>query len=154
MLELEYKRSVADALRTMGWNIEEHEDKVRNFIPDLSFGAHGFDGWIEVKFADRVPKTGLRSIKHYTKGQEDWLIDRARAGSGHCYLLLGTGAGHYAWRAESLRKARAGTYIAAQSLCCCRVPAPPEYTLPIAECLNALLLCAAHPKWASEGTRS
>ena len=140
MLEQEYKRAVANALRTMGWSIQEHEDRQASFIPDLSFGAYGVDGWIEVKYRDRMPPLGLGSIRHYTKGQEDWLIDRAAAGSGQCYLLLGTAHGSYAWHHSALRNARAATWVGAQSLCCCRAPGEGGYVLPIAECLNAMII--------------
>lgn len=139
MLELEYKRKVANALRTMGWDIQEHEDELQLYIPDLSFGAHGIDGWIEVKYKDRMPEGGLSKIKHYTKGQEDWLIHRGRAGSGHCYLLVGTGSGSCTWRWDSLRNARARTYIAAQSLCCCRSTEAGGSVISIATALDNLI---------------
>lgn len=141
MLELEYKQMVANALRTMGWEVQEHEDKLRNYISDLSFSAHGRKGWIEVKYQDRVPASGLRSIKHYTIGQEDFLIRHGRAGGGDCYLLLGTATGHYAWPHAALRKARAGTYVAALSLCCCWSEEPGHSVAGIAGCLDALVKC-------------
>lgn len=132
MLELEYKRLITGALQTMGWLTQEHEDKVELYIPDLSYSGHGVMGWIEVKYVEKMKAAGLSTIPHYTKGQECWLIDRARAGGGRCFLLLGTGAGHYMWSASSLRNARAGTYIAALSLCCCRSERPGDQVAEMA----------------------
>lgn len=140
MLELEYKRKVAGALRTMGWKVQEFEDKISNYIPDLGFSAHDKKGWIEVKYVDRMPASGLRSIRHYTKGQEDFLIEHGERGGGLCFLLLGTGMGHYAWSHPSLRNARAGTWVAAQSLCVCRSVSPGTQVLDIATRLNAEVL--------------
>lgn len=113
--EREYKAVVCNGLRALGWSIQWHEDKYANYIPDVSFGAHGIDGWIEVKFRREPPKT-LGHISHYTIGQEDWLIERGQRGSGACYLLVGTGAGHLLLPHSALRNARTATYIAAQSL--------------------------------------
>jgi len=105
MTELEYKHEVADLLRGLGWKTQQHEDSVQNFIPDLSFSAHRADGWIEIKYCEKIPKS-LNAIKHYTHGQQDWLIQRGSKGSGHCYLWIGTPNAHFLWRWSSLAESR------------------------------------------------
>ncbi len=104
MNEGQYQKDVIAALEARGWAVQAHNDEA-NFIPDLSFSANYVDGWIELKWADKLPKT-LGSIKHWTKGQEEWLSKRGRAGSGHCYLLLGTPKLHVLWRWTELARVR------------------------------------------------
>lgn len=94
--ELEYKRLLLERLRARGWHCQEHEDRQELFIPDLSIARVGIDAWVEVKYRDKLPPT-LNSMKHWTKGQEDWLVNRGRTGSGHCYMLLGVPGHHYLW---------------------------------------------------------
>jgi hypothetical protein len=127
MIESDYKRLITNALTAMGWDIQWHEDAFVKYIPDISFGAHGIDGWIEVKFKQDPPKR-IGDIKHYTKGQEDWLRKRGAVGAGRCYVVLGTGVGHLALPHTSLSNARTATYIAAQSLPgALWAPGPPEF---------------------------
>lgn len=87
--EKAYKLDVKAALEARGYVMQMHEDKYENFIADLSMSGNFVDGWIEVKYCKRTP-VKLASIKHYTMGQRNWLVQRGRAGSGHCYLLVGT----------------------------------------------------------------
>lgn len=105
MNEQEYKKLVMGILRAKGWKMQEHEDAYRNFIPDVSFGALGVDGWIEFKYTPHPHKT-LGCIRHYTKGQENWLIERGLSGSGHCYLWIGGEHEHYILKWDVLRRAR------------------------------------------------
>lgn len=114
--ELEFKRAVAAALQVFGWQTQEHEDSVGSFIPDLSFSANFVSGWIEVKYCHKPPKT-LGAIKHYTKGQEDWLVRHGRAGSGHCYLLVGTPEESRLARWDALSQLRDRPWVAAAPLC-------------------------------------
>lgn len=92
--ENEYKKSVRDGLRAVGFSVQFHEDKFSSFIPDISIAGLGADGWVEVKYAHKVPGC-LGDIRHFTMGQERWLRERGLMGSGHCYLLLGTPTGHF-----------------------------------------------------------
>lgn len=87
--ELNYKKRVASALSGINWSTQFHEDKIEKYIADMSWSANFVDGWFEVKYCARAPKT-LGSIDHWTIGQERWLIERGRKGAGHCYLLVGT----------------------------------------------------------------
>lgn len=104
-LERDYKRSVTSALLFHGIITQEHEDKVSNFIPDLSFSGYGHHGWIEVKWCETLPKT-LDGIKHWTLGQEQWLIDRGDKGARTCFLLVGCPTGHYLLESAVLADAR------------------------------------------------
>jgi hypothetical protein len=105
MTENEYKRQFMLAMMPYGFEFQAHEDMYGKFVPDLSFSAHNTDGWIEVKYVPTPPKT-LDDIKHYTKGQEKWLIDRGNRGSGNCYLLVGSPDRHILWKWSSIRAVR------------------------------------------------
>ena len=105
MNESGYKRKVTSDLKARGFSIQYHEDSYENFIPDISFGAHGIDGWVEVKWLTEFPKT-IDHIKHYTMGQQQWLMNRGKAGSGMCYLLIGHPEIHMLWGWKSLADIR------------------------------------------------
>lgn len=92
--EADYQNHLIDNLESLGWVMQVHDDKVRRFIPDLSFAANGVDGWIEVKWLKQIPKT-IGHIDHFTRGQEDWLKIRGRSGSGHAYLWIGSAERHW-----------------------------------------------------------
>jgi len=105
MNEDEYKGKLAQALEYFGFDASRHEDKVLNFIPDISFAGHRVDGWIEVKWCERDPSS-LGAISHWTRGQEEWLCHRGKCGSGFCFLLVGTPARHFMWHHGTLARAR------------------------------------------------
>lgn len=105
MNELKYKHDVMDALRVRKVLTQLHEDRLSSFIPDLSICGHGSDGWLEVKYCETAP-THLHAIKHWTKGQEHWLIQRGTQGSGRCYLLVGCGEVHHLFSYNRLHKVR------------------------------------------------
>lgn len=110
--EIDYKRHVVEALAFHGWRVQEHEDKQSNFIPDLSFSANKTDGWVEVKYCAEPPAT-LSQIEHWTAGQQAWLFERGRVGSGHCYLLVGTPHWNLLWRYDVLETVRHQSFAAA-----------------------------------------
>lgn len=103
--ELRYKRELVDRLWLRRWHVQEHEDRQGLFIPDLSIARNGVDIWIEVKYRDKLPPT-LHSMKHWTAGQEKWLVERGQAGCGLCFLLLGVPGHHYLWKWSVLRTVR------------------------------------------------
>lgn len=107
MIEQQFKLSVIAALEARGYRCQQHEDRHCNFIADVSFSGNYVDGWVEVKFCHTAPGS-LGKIKHWTKGQEKWLLERHRAGSGHCYLLVGIEDTnqYFMWRADDLARAR------------------------------------------------
>lgn len=86
--ELDYKNKLIQLLRERGAHVQRHEDRHENYVPDLSFGLHDVDFWMEVKYC-KIPPIKLSSIDHYTVGQRDWLTQRAKTGAGFCFLLLG-----------------------------------------------------------------
>lgn len=108
-LEQQFKLDVMLALEGRRFKCQAHEDRHTKYIPDVSFSGNYVDGWMEVKFCTRAPAT-LGSLKHWTKGQEQWLRDMGRAGSGHCYLLVGVGPQDamrsYLWRWDDLTAVR------------------------------------------------
>lgn len=103
--ELKFKQRVATALFALGWRIQFHEDRIEKYIADVSWSANYVDGWFEVKYCSKLPST-LDALDHWTTGQENWLIERGRAGSGHCYLLLGSPKCHALWPWHALKDVR------------------------------------------------
>lgn len=91
MDETKYRRDhVIPELKSWGFDVQHHEDRVYADIPDLSFAFEGtVDGWIELKYSADLPKTSFKH-KSFTSGQQTWLRARATAGTGHCFLLWGT----------------------------------------------------------------
>lgn len=105
MTEGEFKTGLMNALAYEGYISQRHEDRYENFIPDLSFSGHGVDGWVEIKSCTECPDT-LNDLKHWTRGQEEFLRLHGPKGSGHCYLVVGTPDGIWAWRWDSLSHVR------------------------------------------------
>jgi hypothetical protein len=103
--EIPYRKRLMALLEEQGISCQSHEDKFTKYVPDLSWAGHRTDGWIEVKYQERAPKT-LASIHHWTMGQQNWLINAGQKGSGHCYLWLGTDEEHYVWSWTALAKIR------------------------------------------------
>ena len=66
------------------WHVQRHEDKYSVGIPDLSYGANGKNGWIELKAYDKWPSGPL---PHFTAEQLNWLQNRGRKGN-NCWLLV------------------------------------------------------------------
>lgn len=105
MNEDRYRREVMAGLKGHKWKVQDHEDMFHKFIPDVSFSVGGKDGWIELKYVQKFPRT-LGHIEHYTTGQQEWLMTRGAAGAGHCYLWVGTPHLHVVWHYKHLRKIR------------------------------------------------
>lgn len=76
--EKTFKRYICWILEMQGFDTQEHEDKLRVGVPDVSYGADGINGWIEFKWV-----TGkLRA------SQVNWLAKRVLTG-GHCFVIRG-----------------------------------------------------------------
>lgn len=62
------------------WNATRHEDKLNLGVPDVSFGALGVNGWIELKAIKGWPKrqNSPVSIPHYSKEQRIWIYQRGQ----------------------------------------------------------------------------
>lgn len=72
------------------WHVQRHEDKYSVGIADISYAANFVDGWIELKYLPKWPKTYdlLVPIKHFTAQQKNWLVARGERGSGNVYVML------------------------------------------------------------------
>lgn len=87
-----YRDEVIRLMEERGAHVQRHEDKFFNYVPDLSFGYREREGWVEVKFQQKMPKS-LRTTG-LTFGQLSWLKKRRLHGPGFCFVLVGTPIGH------------------------------------------------------------
>lgn len=83
--ENSFKKSLVRIMGTR-WHVQSHEDKYSLGIPDISFGARGVNGWIELKQA-RESKTGIIKPQKFTAPQINWLGRRQRHG-GNCFVMV------------------------------------------------------------------
>lgn len=76
------KRIVGDR-----WHATRIEDRLQSGVPDVSWGARGVQGWIELKY---VPKPPVRLGTPFRIGlrpeQAVWLQQRGRVGN-YCWVL-------------------------------------------------------------------
>lgn len=106
MSEGALRRYVRDGLGRCGVLSTHHEDSLNVGLPDLSYSGNRVHGWIELKWAESWPKraeTPLR-LPHYTKEQKHFLLARARAGGGRCWLLLRVGREHLLFNHEQAQE--------------------------------------------------
>lgn len=90
-----------------GFVVKAIEDMHSKYVPDMLFAREGKMGAIELKLLDTAPKT-LNDIKHYTKGQEQWLVDFGNKNGHTCFLIVAieqTGK-CFIFRSSVLKKAR------------------------------------------------
>lgn len=80
-----------DHLRHCDIDMQRHEDKLSKGVPDVSYGFHRVNGWIELKYIEQ-PKDpdNLLRCPHFTGTQRRWLMDRGTHG-GHCFVMLQVG---------------------------------------------------------------
>jgi len=88
------------------WDAQRHEDRYATGIPDVSFGIHGKDGWIELKHLHKGPANQDRpwdfAYDHLTSDQRNWMTRRARQGSGRVFVLAQIGDLFCLWRWQAL----------------------------------------------------
>lgn len=91
------------------WDAQSHEDRYSVGIPDLSYGARGVNGWIELKRVLKWPKMPETPVKidHLTANQVNWLKKRGRR-AGHCYILIQVDAEYFVFPFHEARRVRAG----------------------------------------------
>ena len=89
MSEARLWRCLRDGLRPLRVDMQRHEDKLAVGIPDVSYGARGVQGWIELKQVARWRRDGTIVVP-WRPGQREWLNQRGRMG-GRCWLLLRVG---------------------------------------------------------------
>tara|TARA_R110000744_G_scaffold352095_3_gene458138 strand:+ start:3271 stop:3690 length:420 start_codon:yes stop_codon:yes gene_type:complete len=106
-----FKKYLMEKMGTR-WAAQSHEDQYSEGIPDVSFGADGVNGWIELKQIAYWPKRESTLVKpaKYTPEQVNWLRKRNRMG-GHCYVLIKVGSSHYfLFGADAARKLANGVH--------------------------------------------
>lgn len=94
-LENTFKKYLVTLMGTR-WDVQSHEDRYSDGIPDLSFGISGVNGWIELKQIDAWPKMAktLLKPKKYTSEQVNWLRRRGKK-AGNCFVFVKVGAHDY-----------------------------------------------------------
>lgn len=90
-----FKKYLMSIMGTL-WDAQSHEDMYSEGIPDLSFGAKGVNGWIELKQIAAWPVRPGTPAKpdRYTPQQVNWLMRRNRRG-GSCFVMVKVGEGEY-----------------------------------------------------------
>ena len=86
------------------WDAQRHEDKITLGIPDVSFGANGINGWMELKHVKKYP-VKLKSpiiIRHFTNYQKLWL-ERRQKYAGNCWLLIRIEEDFYLFEGNKIR---------------------------------------------------
>lgn len=98
-------------IRTMGrrWDVQSHEDKYSEGIPDLSYGIGGVNGWIELKYLPEWPLRNDVYVKpdRFTANQVNWLISRGKKG-GKCFIFIKIGDEYFLFDWTLARHIRAG----------------------------------------------
>ena len=82
------------------WRPQRHESHgMGPGIPDLSFVMRGKEyetGWLELKLVEKLKETG-NDIRHFTKAQEQWLLEHALLGVPALLLLHEASTGEWFW---------------------------------------------------------
>jgi len=85
-------------MKIMGtrWDAQSIEDRYSTGVPDLSYGAGGLNGWIELKQIKAWAKRNDTPMRpeHYTAEQVNWLSVRGKKG-GSCFVMVKIGADDY-----------------------------------------------------------
>ena len=89
------------------WDAQSHEDQFSSGIPDISFGANGINGWIELKQIEGWGGKNPVKPKKFTSTQVNWLVKRQRMG-GHCFVMVLVQNEYYLFSAEQSRKIKDG----------------------------------------------
>lgn len=71
------------------WDASRHEDGLGVGVPDVSYGLHGVNGWIELKVRDFWPKrqNGCLRLDKLTAVQVLWLEKRGKS-AGNCWVFM------------------------------------------------------------------
>lgn len=98
---------VIPCMRSWLIDVQHHEDRLVPDIPDLSYGYHLTNGWIELKFSEEFPKKQTTKFNppDFTPGQRSWLHRRAQMGGAENYLLWGSLKEHVLVASWSLGRA-------------------------------------------------
>ena len=89
------------------WDVQSHEDRYSSGIPDLSYGARGVNGWIELKHIKCWKgKTPVKPDK-YTSIQVNWINKRDKK-AGHCFVAVKVADDYFLLLAEEAKKIKTG----------------------------------------------
>jgi len=108
-LENTFKKYLVGLMGTR-WHVQSHEDQHSTGVADLSYGAGGVNGWIELKQIPAWPKLDktLAKPSHYTAEQVNWLRGRGRKG-GNCFVFVKVGSYcYYLFSWEEARNVQRG----------------------------------------------
>lgn len=99
-------------LSVMGrrWHAQSHEDRYSTGIPDLSYGANGVNGWIELKQVQLEKPHHIIKPSKFTASQVNWLKNR-NAHGGYCYVLVKVNDSYFLFDAEHARAIADGQHI-------------------------------------------
>ena len=108
LLERTFKEYLVRIMGTR-WDVQSHEDRYSDSIPDLSYAANGVNGWIELKQIKNWPKKDDTLVKpdHYTAGQVSWIKKRGRMG-GHCFVMVKVSNEYFIFSYTCARDIRCG----------------------------------------------
>lgn len=107
-LENRLKQYLVDIVGTR-WDVQSHEDRFSLGIPDLSYGARGVNGWIELKQVRKWPKRAETNVdlSHFTSNQVNWLRRRGKK-AGNCFVLIKVDTEYFVFSFHTARFLRAG----------------------------------------------
>lgn len=80
-------------------DLQRHEDMLAAGIPDVSYGAHSVQGWIELKCVKKWTRNGVKVP--WRPGQREWLVQRGKHGD-RCWLLMRIGKINFLFRHDHL----------------------------------------------------
>jgi len=85
--EQEFGHKFRQHMKGSGWDVTCHEDTSTYGTPDLSWGARGINGWMELKVIPNLTDSRKPARIKLRKLQRIFLIKRGRTG-GHCSVLV------------------------------------------------------------------
>ena len=99
MSEATLWRYLRDGLRPLRVDMQRHEDLAAVGVPDVSYGARGVQGWIELKHMAKFTRNGVKIP--WRPGQREWLQRRGAVG-GRCWLLVRVEKDNFLFNYEGL----------------------------------------------------
>lgn len=84
------------------WHATRVEDRLQSGIPDVTWGARGVQGWLELKYLHHWPVRGGPADLGLRPQQAAWLQLRHAAGLG-CWVLIRVARVWYLFRGDQAR---------------------------------------------------
>jgi hypothetical protein len=85
MNERQYQNKIIYTMRELGWQVQEHHDRVASHVPDLSFSAEALNGWAEIKLYKKKRLSNNFKAVGLTAGQRKFLLSTAQPS----WLIIG-----------------------------------------------------------------